>query len=45
MLDIIIENGIVITMEGKGVGIINDGAVGIKGNKISFVGETEKIKK
>ena len=43
MLDIIIMNGILITMEGKGVGIINNGAVGIKGNRISVVGETHEV--
>ena len=45
MLDIIISNGILITMEGKGVGIINDGAVGIKGNRIAAVGETADVLK
>ena len=43
MLDIIISNGILITMEGKGVGIINDGAVGIQGNRIVAVGETATV--
>jgi 5-methylthioadenosine/S-adenosylhomocysteine deaminase len=43
MLDILITNGIVITMEGNGVGIIEDGAVGIKNNKIEVVGPTDKV--
>ena len=44
MLDTLILNGIVITMEGKGVGIIENGAVGIKDNKIVAVGKTDEIK-
>ena len=43
MLDILITNGIVITMEGKGTGVIVDGAVGIKGNRIAVVGPTKKV--
>ena len=43
MLDILITNGIVITMEGPGVGIINDGAVGIQGNRIAVVGQTSDV--
>lgn len=42
-LDIIIHNGYVITMEGKGTGIINNGAVGIKRNKIIAVGTTHEV--
>ncbi|WP_034328785.1 amidohydrolase family protein [Alkaliphilus transvaalensis] len=45
MLDILIHNATVVTMEGKGVGIIEDGAVGIKNNKIEVVGLTTEIKK
>lgn len=37
--DILLVHGIVITMQGAGVGIIEDGAVGIAGNRICFVGE------
>ncbi len=44
-LDLIISGGYVITMEGPGTGIINRGAVGIKGNRIEAVGEEEEIKK
>ena len=43
VIDIIIMNGILVTMEGKGVGIINDGAVGIKGNRIVAVGESKEV--
>lgn len=45
MLDILIYDGIIITMEGKGVGIINNGAIGIKGNRIEAVGESDTLKK
>lgn len=42
-LDLIIYGGYVITMEGPGTGIINNGAVGIKGNKIITVGSTDSV--
>jgi 5-methylthioadenosine/S-adenosylhomocysteine deaminase len=42
-LDIIIHGGYIITMEGNGTGVINDGAVGIKGNEIVAVGNTNDI--
>ena len=42
-LDLIIHGGYVITMEGPGTGIINRGAVGIKGNKIVAVGEEQDV--
>lgn len=45
MLDILILNGVVITMEGKGLGVIENGAVGIKGNKIEVIGESKEIQK
>ncbi|MDL2273155.1 amidohydrolase family protein [Oscillospiraceae bacterium OttesenSCG-928-G22] len=45
MLDLIIMNGTVITMEGKGVGVIENGAVGIKGNLIEAVGPTDEVLK
>ncbi|HEX3026248.1 MAG TPA: amidohydrolase family protein [Clostridia bacterium] len=45
MLDILILHGFVITMEGRGLGIIEDGAVGIKGNKIEVVGVSGEIQK
>lgn len=44
-LDIIIHGGSVITMEGPGTGVINRGAVGIKGNRIEAVGEEEEVLK
>ena len=43
--DIIIHGGYVITMEGEGTGIINNGAIGIKGNKIVAVGKEYDILK
>ena len=42
-LDLMIHGGYVITMEGPGTGIINRGAVGIKGNKIIAVGEEQDV--
>ncbi len=42
-LDIIIKNGFVITMRGKGVDLIEDGAVAIRGNRIIAVGKTDEI--
>lgn len=44
-LDVLIHGGYVITMEGPGTGIINHGAVGIKGNKIVAVGEETELLK
>lgn len=45
MLDILISHGLVITMEGKGVGILENGAVGIKGNTIEVVGKSGEVEK
>lgn len=45
VLDILILNCVVITMEGKGLGIIEKGAVGIKDNKIEVVGESREVEK
>jgi 5-methylthioadenosine/S-adenosylhomocysteine deaminase len=42
-VDLIIKNGLVLTMEGNGVGLIEDGAVAIKGNLIQAVGSTLEI--
>lgn len=42
-VDIMITNALVLTMEGKGVGMIVDGAVAIKGNKIVATGKTDEI--
>ncbi|WP_350343435.1 amidohydrolase [Proteinivorax tanatarense] len=39
MVDILIKNATLITMEGKGLGIIPQGAVSIKDNKITEVGQ------
>ncbi|WP_018924849.1 amidohydrolase family protein [Salsuginibacillus kocurii] len=43
-VDIIITNAFVLTMEGKGVGMMEDGAVAIKDNLIEAVGRSEDIK-
>ena len=40
MLDIIIQNGIVVTMAGGKANIIPEGSVGIKGNLIHCVGDS-----
>lgn len=45
MLDLLIYDGIVITMSGKGAGMITNGAVGIKGSEIVCVGDSELIKR
>lgn len=42
-VDTIIHGGFVVTMEGKGTGIIPDGAVCIKENRIAAVGESKEI--
>ena len=43
MLDILIKDGFVITMEGNGVGVIEKGAVGIKDNRIEVVGPSDEV--
>lgn len=43
-VDLIIQNGHILTMEGKGVGFIENGAVAIKGNTIQGVGTIDEIK-
>lgn len=42
-LDILIKGGLIITMRGEGVGIVNNGAVGIYGNRIEVIGESDEI--
>ena len=42
-VDLIIYGGFVVTMEGRGTGIIPDGAVAIQGNTIAAVGSTAEI--
>lgn len=44
-VDLIIQNGHILTMEGKGVGFIENGAVAIKGNTIQGVGTIDEIKR
>ena len=41
--DVLFIHGIVITMQGKGVGIVEDGAVAVTGSQISAVGTTEQV--
>jgi len=44
MLDLIIHNGILVTMaKENGTGILNDGALCIRGNRIEAVGPSEEI--
>lgn len=45
MLDIMVKNAIVLTMAGKGIGLIKDGAIGIKGNTIVCVDDTVCLEK
>ena len=45
MADILVKNGYVLTMTGKGVGMIEDGAVAIEGNEIVAVGKNDELKK
>ncbi len=42
-LDLMFTHAWLLTMQGTGVGFINDGAVGILGNRIEAVGETEEL--
>lgn len=44
-LDYLIHSAYVVTMEGPGTGVIDDGAVGIKGNKIVVVGKSAQVRK
>lgn len=44
-LDLIVCNGIVLTMSGKGIGIIPEGAVGIKGDRIICVDDSVQVMK
>lgn len=43
MLDLIIKNGLILTMAHEKAGLIFDGAVGIKGNRIECVGDSMEI--
>lgn len=42
-VDVIFHGGFVITMEGPGTGVINNGAVAVKENRIVAVGETDEV--
>lgn len=41
--DLLIKNGIVITMQGKGTGIINSGTVGVTDDRITYVGDAKGL--
>jgi len=45
MADIYVKNGFLLTMQGEGVGSIQDGAVAIEGNTIVAVGKTVDLDK
>jgi 5-methylthioadenosine/S-adenosylhomocysteine deaminase len=45
MIDILITHGDVFTMEGAGVGYIEDGAVAVDGSKIIAVGPTSELER
>ena len=42
-LDLLFIHAWLLTMQGSGVGFVNDGAVGISGNRIAAVGETAEL--
>lgn len=44
-VDVIFHGGFVITMEGPGTGVINCGAVAVKGNRIAAVGPADEVLK
>ena len=43
MVDFIIRNGFLLTMKGKGIGFIEDGAVAIEDGEIIAVGKTREV--
>lgn len=45
MVDILIKNGLLLTMRGEGVGTVENGAVAIEGSYIVAVGETQDVEK
>jgi len=45
MADILIKNGFLLTMQGGGLGTIEDGAVAIEGQDIVAVGKTHELEK
>lgn len=44
-VDILVRNGFILTMQGEGVGLIEDGAVAIEGNRIVAVGKTHSVER
>lgn len=45
MFDIVIYNGFHITMEGKGLGVIEEGGLAIQDGKIAAVGTAEEMRR
>ena len=43
MANIFVKNGYVLTMQGEGVGMIENGAVAIEGNTIVAIGKTSDL--
>ncbi len=43
MLDLLFVHAVVLTMRGAGVGVIEDGAVGVLGDRIAAVGPTAQV--
>lgn len=44
-LDLLFTHAIVLTMQGGGVGILEDGAVGVQGNRIAAVGPSAEVQR
>ena len=45
MFDIVIYNGFHITMEGKGLGVIEEGGLAIQDGKVAAVGTAEEMRR
>ena len=45
MLDIIIKNATILSMSGRGVGLIKEGAIGISGQEIKSIDDTVSLEK
>jgi len=43
MVDFIIRNGLLLTMKGRGIGFIEDGAVAIEDGEIIAVGKSREV--
>lgn len=44
-LDLLFTHAVVLTMQGAGVGIVEDGAVGVQGSRIAVVGPTAEVER